>query len=178
MKTKTTKAVELAGIVSFVKADPLAPAYTVSNKGTSALVQVAPDPSGVLPELPALGAYVMVKAAIEAPRLTQTGLSGGGAPFTHVELEGIVGAVDLEAARLLLSADDVRESGLDLTLNVPNGIDVASLVAGDSVLVGADIGPDGSLTLTGLASDERLEGAEDAKATVGDLVPEKTKGRK
>lgn len=178
VRTKTTKAAELAGIVSFVNADPLAPAYTVSNKGTSALVHITPDPSGALPELPALGAYVTVKAGIEAGRLTQTQLSGGGAPFTHVELEGIVGAVEAETAHLLLSADDVRESGLDITLNVPADIDVTKLTLGDSVLAGAEIGADGSLTLTGLASDERAKGAEDTKTAQGDLVPKKSKAQK
>ncbi|HEU4944677.1 MAG TPA: hypothetical protein VFT10_05895 [Solirubrobacterales bacterium] len=176
-KTKSSKAAELAGIVTFVNADPLAPAYTVSNRGTSVLVHVALDPAGALPELPVLGAYVTAKVAFEGARLVQRQLSGSGAPFTHVELEGIVGAVDPEAAQLWISADDVRESGLDLTLAVPPEIDVSSLVAGDSVLASADIGPDGSLTLTGLASDERLKGAEDAKATQGDLVPEKAKGQ-
>lgn len=177
VKTKIAKGAELAGIVTFVNADPLPPAYTVSNKGTSVLVHVTPDPAGVLPELPALGAYVTVKAGLEEARLTQRTLSGGGAPFTHVELEGIVAAVNLETAQLLISADDVRESGLDLTLAVPPEIDVASLVVGDSVLASADIGAEGSLTLTGLASDERLQGAEDAKATQGDLVPEKARGQ-
>ena len=178
VKTKTTKAAELAGIVSFVNADPLAPAYTVSNKGTSALVHVTPDPSGALPELPVLGAYVTVQAGIEAGRLTQAELNGGGAPFTHVEIEGIVGTVEAETAHLLISADDIRESGLDLTLNIPAGIDVTKLTPGDSFLASADIGADGSLTLTGLASDERTKGAEDAKTAQGDLVPKKAKGQK
>lgn len=177
LKTKSAKAVELAGIVSFIGADPLVPAYTVSNKGTSALVHVTPDPSGAPPALPALGAYVTVKAGLEAGRLTQQTLSGGGAPFTHVELEGIVASVDPTAARLSLSADDVRESGLDIAIAVPPEIDVAALTVGDSVLASADLGADGLLTLTGLASDERLKGAEDAKATQGDLVPEKDKGQ-
>lgn len=176
-KAKAKKVTELAGIVSFVNADPLAPAYTVSNRGTSVLVHVAPDPSGALPELPALGAYVTVKVAFEEAHLTQTELGGGGAPFTHVEIEGIVAGFDPEAAQLLVSADDVRESGLDITIVVPPDIDAASLVVGDSVLASADIGADGSLLLKGLASDERLQGAEDAKATQGDLVPEKTKGQ-
>jgi hypothetical protein len=178
VKTKTTKAAELAGIVSFVNPDPLAPAYTVSNKGTSALVHVTPDPSGALPELPVLGAYVTVKAGIEAGRLTQTQLNGGGASFTHVELEGIVGAVEAETAHLLISADDVRESGLDIALNVPAGIDVTKLTSGESILAGADIGTDGSLTLTGLAGDERTKGAEDAGTAQGDLVPKKSRGQK
>lgn len=178
VKTKTTKVAELAGIVSFVNADPLAPAYTVSNRGTSALVHVTPDPSGALPELPVPGAYVTVKAGNEAGYLTQTQLDGGGAPFTHVELEGIIGAVEAEVAHLLISADDIRESGLDITLNVPAGIDITKLTVGDSFLATADIGTDGSLTLTGLASDERTKGAEDAKSAQGDLVPKKAKGQK
>lgn len=175
VRAKATKAAELAGIVTFVSADPLAPAYTVSNKGTSALVHVTPDPSGALP---ALGAYVTVKAGLEAAKLTQRSLSGGGAPFTHVELAGIVASVDLEKAQLLISADDVRESGLDIALAVPPEIDVASLPAGESVLASADIAADGSLTLTGLARNERLKGAEDAKATQGDLVQKKAKEQK
>lgn len=177
VKTMATKAAELAGIVSFVDADPLAPAYTVSNKGTSALVHVTPDPGGALPELPVLGAYVTVKAGIEAGRLTQTQLNGGGAPFTHVELEGIVGAVEVEAAHLLISADDIRESGLDTTLAVPADIDVTKLTVGDSFLASADIASDGSLTLTGIADDERTKGAEDVKTAQGDLVPKKAEGR-
>ena len=91
-------------IVSFVNADPLAPAYTVSNKGTSALVHVTPDSSGALPELPVLGAYVTVKAGIEAGRLTQTQLSAAGAPYTHVELEGI-GAGNQCDAQVLVWSD-------------------------------------------------------------------------
>ncbi len=175
-RTGAATEAELAGIVSFVNADPLAPSYTISNRGTSLLVHVQPDPSGALPPLPVLGAYGTATAAIEAGVLWQRQLSAGGTPFAHVELEGIVAAVETETARLLLSADDARESGQDIALAIPAQIDASALVLGDSVLAGADIGADGSLTLTGLASDERLKGAEDAKATQGDLVPEQEKG--
>ncbi len=169
---------ELAGIVSFVNADPAAPSYTVSNRGSSVPVGVEPDPSGALPSLPVLGAYATVTAAIEAGVLTQRRLSSGGAPFTHVAIEGILAAVDAETARLSISADDVRESGQDISVAIPAGIDPSPLAPGDSVLASADIGADGSLVLTGLASDERLKGAEDTTATRGDLVPQKQKGQK
>jgi hypothetical protein len=167
---------ELAGIVSFVNADPLAPSYAISNRGSSLLVHVQPDPSGAPPPLPVLGAYGTATVAIEAGVLWQRRLSAGGTPFTHVELEGLVAAVEAETARLLVSADGVRESGLDIAIAIPARIDASALLAGDSVLASVDIGADGSLSLTGLASDERLKGAEDAKATQGDLVPEKSKG--
>jgi hypothetical protein len=175
-RTGAATEAELVGIVSFVNADPVAPSYAISNRGTSLLIHVQPDPSGALPPLPVLGAYGAATIAIEAGVLWQRQLSAAGTPFTHVELEGIVAVVEAETARLLLSADDVRESGQDIALAIPVQIDASTLVPGDSVLAGADIGADGSLTLTGLASDERLNGAEDAKATQGDLVPEPEKG--
>ena len=169
---------ELAGIVSFVNADPAEPAYTVSNRGSSVLVRLEPDPSGALPSLPVLGAYAAVTVGIEAGVLTQRQLSSGGAPFTHVAIDGILASVDAETAWLSISADDVRESGQDISMAIPPDIDASALTIGNSVLASADIGADGSLTLTGLAGDERLKGAEDATATQGDLVPQKQKGQK
>jgi hypothetical protein len=177
-KTGSKKKAELAGIVTYVGADPAAPAYTVSNRGTSLLVHVAPEMSGAMPPLPALGAYASVTAGLDpAGALWQQQISGGGAPFTHADFEGIVAAVEPDTAHLLVSADDLRESNQDLTFAVPAEIDTTSLVPGDSVLLSADIGTDGSLTLTGLAGDEHRKGAEDEKATQGDLVPDKPKGQ-
>lgn len=175
-KTGSKEVTELAGIVTFVKADPAAPAYAISNRGSSVLIHLQPDPSGALPPLPVLGAYGTAEVAIEAGVLWQRQLSAGGAPFTHAELEGVVAAVEAETAQLLISADDVRESGQDIALAIPAQIDASALAVGDSVLASADIGADGVLTLTGLASDERLKGAENTEATQGDLVPEKPKG--
>lgn len=175
-KTATKATAELAGIVTFVSPDPAAPAYSLSNRGSSVLVHVQPDPSGALPPLPVLGAYATLRVGIEAGVLWQRQISGGGAPFTHADLAGIVAAVNAETSQLSISADDVRESGQDIVLTVPPGIDASGLAVGDSVLASADIGAEGALALTGLASDERLKGAEDSAATQGDLVPEKPKG--
>lgn len=234
-KTATKSRATLAGIVTFVNADPVAPSYTVSNKGTSALVKVHPDPAGAVPPLPALGAYASVTVDIEpiqaaasssataeeplptelppvgepqppapaapvpapapvplaptcapdptvappapvAPNATlwQRQLSSGGAPYTSASFEGIVEAICPTTAQLLISADDIRESGHDLLFTVPAEIDTSGLMVGDSVLANADIAAAG-LSLTGLASDERLKGAEDEKALQGDLVAEKPK---
>lgn len=175
-KTGSDARATLAGIVTFVVADPAAPAYTVSNRGTSVLVHVQPDPTGLPPALPALGAYVTVAVGIETGLLWQRELAGSGAPFTHSDFEGIVATVDAEASQLAISADDVRESAQDIVFVVPPEIDLTGVTIGDSVVVAADIGADGSPALTGLASDERLAGADDTNATQGDLVPEKPKG--
>jgi hypothetical protein len=193
----------LAGIVTFVDPNPIAPAYAVSNRGASVLVHVHPDPAGTPVELPVLGAYATVDAEIATPQpatpaappatpptcapdpalpppptpigaLWQRTISVGGAPFTHGDFEGIVAAVCAETGQLLISADDIREDAHDLLLTVPAAVDVSQLAVGESVAVGADIGADGSLTLTGLASDEHTKGADDEGATQGDLVPTKS----
>jgi hypothetical protein len=108
--------------------------------------------------------------------LRQRGISAAGVPFTHADFEGVVAAICPATRQLLISADDVREGGHDLLFTAPDGIDTTAVAVGESVLASADIAADGSLSLTGLASDERTKGADNAKATQGDLVPEKSKG--
>ena len=74
--------------------------------------------------------------------------------------------------QLAISADDIREGLHDLVLTVPAAIDTTKLKVGESVTATATFGDDGSLTLTGLASDERSKGADDFDATQGDLAVE------
>lgn len=199
------------GIVTYVDSTPAAPAYTVSARGASILVHVHPDPAGVAPAMPALGAFAKVAVEIEkrmappaasgeagedapategAPAscgpdpsqpspppveagavLWQQEVSAAGAPFAYSDFEGIVEALCPDSGQLLLSADDVDESAHDLLFSVPPTIDVAPLKPGQSIVATATIGADGSLTLTGLASDERTKGAEDESAAQGDLAP-------
>jgi hypothetical protein len=66
-KTGAASGAKLAGIVTFVDANPAAPGYAVSKRGTSVLVRLHPDPTGVPPQLPQLGAYATVDVEIEAP---------------------------------------------------------------------------------------------------------------
>lgn len=191
-----------AGVVTWVGADPAAPAYTVSGRGSSLLVHADPaNPAA----LPALGAYAKVGVAIEpapaaapeatppaaapqppppcapdpalaplpapATRLVQRQLEVEATdPATYVDLAGVVTALCPASGQVLISADDLRESGADLTLAVPAKIKTAKLRLGDSLLATAEVGAAGTLTLAGLASDEGLEGAEDAKSAQGDLA--------
>ncbi|HEX3239480.1 MAG TPA: hypothetical protein VHR18_05020 [Solirubrobacterales bacterium] len=64
-KSGTATTAKLEGIVTWVDADPAAPAYVVSKRGVSVLVKVHPDPAGVVPALPALGAFAKVGVEIE-----------------------------------------------------------------------------------------------------------------
>lgn len=161
----------IRGVITFVKSDPLAPAYTVSGRGASLLVQVPADPSGALPPLPVLGAGVTVGVALEPGSvLLQRQIEiEEGEPSTYLDLSGIYAGLSPETGQLLLSADDTRASEADLVLTVPAGIKTAKLKQGDSFLVTATVEADGSLELAGLASDEHRKGAEDASSAQDDL---------
>jgi hypothetical protein len=107
----------------------------------------------------------------------QRQVSAAGAPFTYSDFSGIIEAICPESSQLLISADDIRESGHDLVFTVPAEIDTTKLEVGQSVVATANIATDGGLTLTGLASDERTKGADDAKAAQGDLISSKPNAR-
>lgn len=126
----------------------------------------APDPT--LPPLPTIQPSAI---------LWQRQVKAQGAPFTYGAFAGIIEAVCPDSTQLLLSADDIRESGHDLLFAVPSTIGTAKLEVGQSVLATATIGSDGALSLTGLASDERAKGAEDAKSLQGDLAPKSSSAR-
>jgi hypothetical protein len=175
LRVGTEKRATVSGVVTFVGEDPLDPVYVISRRGASMLVHVPPDPGGALPEPPELGALATVAVEIEktepAPEptenplppfvLRQRHLEVDGAPLTAVEFAGIVATVDPEAHEVLLSADDVRESGRDIALQAPEEFDLTQLEIGSSVLVTATIEADGRLVLSELTSDEHRKGAED-----------------
>lgn len=165
------KQVAFRGAVTFVDADPAAPAYTVSGRGASLRVEVTPDPAGVLPPLPGLGSYVTARVAIEADAsLLQRELElEPGEPATYLDLAGIYAGLSPETGQVLISADGSRAGEKDLALAIPPGIDHSLLKPGDSYLATATVEPDGTLTLAGIASDERRKGADDAGSAQGDL---------
>lgn len=179
---KQATEVTFRGVVSFLNSDPVAPAYTVSGRGSSLLVHVPPDPAGATPALPALGSSVTVTAEIEEPespaeleepKATATLVQSKvevepGPPTTYLDMAGIVEEV-LPDGHLLFSADWVGESESTITLAVAAEIDAKRLKAGDSYLATAEIADDGSLTLKGIASDEYRKGADDASSAQGDL---------
>jgi hypothetical protein len=123
-------------------------------------VTCAPDPARPLPAI-----------APEAV-LWQHEESADGAPFTYADFAGVVAAVCPETGQLAISADDIREGLHDVVFTVPAAIDTQKLKVGESVTATATFGEDGSLTLSGLAGDERTKGADDFKATQGDLAVE------
>jgi hypothetical protein len=169
--------VALRGVVTFADPAPAAPAYTVSGRGVSLPIHVDPEPSGAAPALPAVGSYVDLTARIEkstdpkAPAtLKQAQLTVESAPpLTELELAGIFREEVPGAGQLLFSSDDSGESDRTLTLAVSTTIQAAKLKPGDSYLATATVGADGSLTLTGIASDERTKGADDFSSAQGAL---------
>jgi hypothetical protein len=166
---KRATEVTFRGAVTFTNPDPTAPAYTVSGRGASLLVHVEPDPSGAAPQLPAIGAYVTVTAAIDSGLRQKQIEIEPGPPSTYLDLAGIFKEVLPETGQLLFSADDTRESKADLILTIPKGIDAAKLKGGDSYLATATVEPDGALALSGIASDEHSKGANNPASAQGDL---------
>ena len=177
---KAATAATFRGIVSFANPDPAAPTYTVSGRGSSLPIQVEPDSGGAAPELPSIGSYVTVTARIDEPEepdeqepaaiLVQTKVEVEPGPAsTYLDLAGIVKEV-VPGGDLLFSADWTGEGGSSLPLAVPPEIDASKLKAGDSYLATAEVAADGTLTLKGIASDERSKGAGDAASAQGDLA--------
>jgi hypothetical protein len=101
--------------------------------------------------------------------LWQQKIESEAEPATYLDLAGMIAAVCPATDQILLSADDTRASGQDLSLKVGPKIDAAKLRVGESFLATATVEPDGSLTLAGVASDEQIKGADDAKSAQGDL---------
>jgi hypothetical protein len=199
-KAGTATKSSFTGVVTYVDPDPLDPVYTVSGRGSSLLVHADPAALATLPALGAYAKVaVTIEPAPSAPEATppaeilppppcapDPALKAPAAsttrlvqrklevettePATYMDLAGVVTALCPATGQLLLSADDMRESGTDLTLTVPVKIKTAGLKLGQSLLATAEVAEDGTLTLAGLASDEGLKGAEDEKAAQGDLA--------
>jgi hypothetical protein len=94
-----------------------------------------------------------------------------GPPIGSIGLEGIVERACPSSRELSLSADDIRESNTDIRIAPPPTIDLSRLTVGEAVDATLAIGGDGSYTLTGIASDDGEEGADDPGAGQGDLAP-------
>ena len=152
-----TVAIKPADAATPPEAAPVPP----SGSAAEAPPACAPDPATTPPPAPAPSALLWQKA-----------MSAPGVPFTYSDFEGIVMAICPQTGQLSISADDIREGSQDLVLDVPPEIDVGGIEVGESVTATADIAADGTLTLKGLASDERTKGADDPGATRGDLAVE------
>lgn len=177
-QTETTRQFNLKGTVTF--SDPRIGAYTVSVPGSSLLIRV---PAGT--RMPQVADRVEVGARIAdkldpiepqdagregcgtAPRipkprkfaLEQTSLEVTGSADA-APVEGVVQGVCRKSGSLILSADDVRESGRDIAIVVPASLPRGDLKPGQVLKLRADIGASGNLTASAIADDEGESGAD------------------
>jgi hypothetical protein len=105
----------------------------------------------------------------KTPELSQTSLSVTGQQ-TNALLQAVVQQTGC-AGGVVLSADDIRQAGRDLTaLPIPPGIDPSKLTSGQSIQVDLAVASDGTLTLKGVASDQGAAGADDTTQGQGTLT--------
>jgi hypothetical protein len=149
----TATAEELSPSVELQPVEPAPQSATAPSPGCAPDVNQAPP------------------AQVNSPAtLWQRQIDAEGAPFSYSDFAGIVMAVCPESSELLISADDVRESGNDLLFGLSTDeIDLARVRVGDSILATATIAIDGKLSITGLAEDEHMGRADDIEAMQGDL---------
>ena len=176
----------LGGVVTF--RDPKTGIFTLSATGASVLVrggaQRTPPPLGKradvevrfadhpeeLPIAPA--GHEGCEQAAGAPEGTaDLPRAGGDRPHRRrgtrphsstADIEAIVeGVCRSNPRKLVVSADDLRESGQDIPVGVPQKFQFANIETGDVVKLSASIGESGNYTLTGIASDERRQAADD-----------------
>ncbi|MDX6583688.1 MAG: hypothetical protein QOI10_2872 [Solirubrobacterales bacterium] len=170
-----------SGTVSF--GDRQTGVYTVSAPGVSLLVRGAPGQRA-----PAAGAQIDVRVKIaddaEPLPVTPPGASGcgepppvpkpprtaleqislvvhGGEPAASTGVEAIVEGVCRDNRKLIVSADDLRESGRDISLSVPDQIELGALKPGQVLKLSAGIRDNGGLELSSVAGDEGGSGAAD-----------------
>lgn len=179
-----------SGTVTFK--DSAAGGYTVSAPGVSAFVRTTK-------ELPRLGATVEVKARFadpprrdDTPAGTEPAQVCGDPPaqparpsstLEQVEssvtdngdgtgdVEGIVQGVCRDDRKLIVSADDVRESRSDIAVSVPKELRIAHLKPGDVLYLTTKIRDNGSLEATGISDDQRQRHADNVERIQGDLSP-------
>ena len=82
-------------------------------------------------------------------------------PEAATDVEAVVQGVCRTDRKLIVSADDVRESGHDISIAIPEDFKLAPLKPGLVLKLGADIGAAGALSLNSVAGDEGARGAED-----------------
>ena len=134
---------------------------TPSSWATDATCSPAYDEEHGLPNPP-----------VVAKELTQTSVSVSG-QATSATTESVVQTRCTAGtpARLILSADDVREAGRDLApLDLPSGVDPSKLAPGQAVQTAIDVADTGGLTLKGITSDQGAAGADDAGQGQGSLT--------
>ena len=173
--------VTVAGTVSF--ADSETGVYAVSAPGVSLLVR-----GSARRNPPEVGRRVEVDARIAADPeplpVTDPGQPGCGKPpaqpsppkvaleqvsiasererAAETDVEGLVEGVCRADRKLIVSADDLRESGHDIAIAVPEDLRIAALKPGQVLKLSADVGDFGALTLSTVAGDQGAKGAEDA----------------
>jgi hypothetical protein len=100
-------------------------------------------------------------------QLTETARTVDQSNAPSASLAGIIQAVCPGSRQIVLSADDIRESGQDNVLGVVRDIDLSKVRTGQPITATVDLKPPDLLSLGTLASDQGMNGANDASQSQG-----------
>jgi hypothetical protein len=162
------------GTVTYADADSRV--YTVSARGVSLLVRMAPtpaepaaDPATAPPsEPPAVGTLTTVDVAFRAAdsatgapaHLEEVTREDGDPAAGEIDLEAVVREPGADPTQLVVSADDAGESPATLLLRVPPEVDVSGLPPGTVIAATVKREADGSLTLVTATDDSDRKAAD------------------
>ena len=91
---------------------------------------------------------------------TDVGIADGESA-TSTDIEAIVQGVCRASRKLIVSADDLRESGRDISITVPKALRIADLETGAGAEARRQDRRRGVAAVTTVASDEGKQGADD-----------------
>lgn len=161
---------KISGVVTHVDTTPSAPAYTVSDRGSSLLVHVRPDPAGAPPPMPAVGTVANVVISLEDREPPAT--APAEEPIPPAESPGCAPLAGQAPPRrihppIALWQQRIEVDGAPSTFGDLAGILVAVCPESGELLISADdVGEGGQELLLGVSAEE----IDLARLRVGDSI--------
>jgi hypothetical protein len=167
---QATKSVRVRGTVTYVNARRHS--FVVSVRGASLLVQrhavKVHSVRATSDSRMKVGDIVTVDGTLEGESVDANQVEHHGHDANGVGLEGVVQAVDTTARTLTISADDSRQSGATLTVQVPAAFDLTLFQKGQAVELIVSPNADGSYTLEQSSNDSGSHHADNGQEQQGD----------
>jgi hypothetical protein len=160
--------VRLHGIVSYV--DRRHGTFTLSAPGVSMLVRTRSGHSARIADAPPpVGTIVTATGNVDDQgELNDDTVQTDGQDNGGFDLEGTILAVDTTGRKITVSSTDDDQTANSIVVSVPSTLDISMFSVGEEVELTVTQQPDGTFILTGSASDQGQQGADDQGEQQGD----------